>query len=157
MSAIQVREMRDYYSLTQQQLADRLGVNRAVVAQWETGRFGSPAYLPRAIQQIGYQVIRERNQPILERYSAPDLDEYRHVLKELGLISEYPNPPIYPDFPMFDTHGNLFYWYKVERGGYFAIGEATKNVDGKWRGYIVPDDADPKPDLRLPTIMEAPY
>ncbi len=36
-----IRELRKEYNLTQQELADKIGVNRATIAGYETKRYGT--------------------------------------------------------------------------------------------------------------------
>lgn len=46
---------RERLELTQQQLADKLGVDRVTIARWETGTRTMPAYLHLALETVERQ------------------------------------------------------------------------------------------------------
>lgn len=55
---LQIKRIRDYLGLTQQDFADRIGVNRVSVARWETGA--------RAISLAPWQWVNLQN--LLDRH-----------------------------------------------------------------------------------------
>lgn len=61
MTPAEIRARREALGLTQQQLADRLGVHRVAVARWEStagnrdSRREPPAYLALALAQLEAQ------------------------------------------------------------------------------------------------------
>lgn len=52
MTPVQLAAWRNYYQLTQLQLAQLLGVHFTTVAKWETGRYAIPPYLGLALETI---------------------------------------------------------------------------------------------------------
>lgn len=44
--------LRERLELTQQELADRLGVDRVTIARWETGTRAIPAFLGLALETV---------------------------------------------------------------------------------------------------------
>jgi transcriptional regulator with XRE-family HTH domain len=47
---------RERLGLTQQELADRLGVDRVTIARWETGARAIPAFLGLALETVERRV-----------------------------------------------------------------------------------------------------
>jgi transcriptional regulator with XRE-family HTH domain len=44
--------LRERLELTQQELADKLGVDRVTIARWETGTRAMPAFLGLALETV---------------------------------------------------------------------------------------------------------
>lgn len=145
MVPAELKRQREAYGLTQQELAEALGVHRVTYAQWETGRYALPVLLPHALKAIGYQLLRRRNQPIIERCAVRS-EDYAAVVDRLGLRGTL------HDVPMFDAHDNLIYWWLPPDGPYAALGEAREGG----RCYLVPRSLQPQPEIRLPDAGEIP-
>jgi len=153
MSGTQLREMRQAYGMTQQYLANKLNIHPVTLAQWEGGRYAVPPYLYRVVPPIGYQAILMRNQAIIDQYRFQyqvGYDAYCELGKRLDV--KY-------DLTIFDAFGRRIGWQKINRDGYFAIGETDggRLEDGGWVGFAIPQDADPKPELELPSPAEMGY
>lgn len=52
MTKEELAALRERLELTQQQLADKLGVDRVTIARWETGTRAIPAFLGLALQTV---------------------------------------------------------------------------------------------------------
>ena len=56
--ANRIKEYREKKRLTQQELADRLGINRVTITQWETGKSNPrPVIFPKLIKALGLKKI----------------------------------------------------------------------------------------------------
>lgn len=66
MTGEQLSSWRNYHQLTQQQLADALGVIRETVARWETGARPIPSYLGLALETIQREFPRRHKKVIRE-------------------------------------------------------------------------------------------
>jgi transcriptional regulator with XRE-family HTH domain len=51
-----IRLLRNKRGLTQQELADEIGVSRSAVALWETDRGGEAQHLPRIAEALGVSI-----------------------------------------------------------------------------------------------------
>lgn len=150
----QLREMRKAYGMTQRYLAAKLGIHPITYAQWEGNRYEVPTYLYRVIPSIGFQAILERNQEIIDRYCfryQEGFDTFCALGKKLNVHYDLHN--------VFNRHGGLISWQILNCDGYFAIGETNGGTlgDGSWSGYAIPQDANPKPELRHPYPAEMGY
>lgn len=52
MTPEQLVAFRETHNLTQQELADRLSVDRVTIARWETGARSIPPYLGLALETV---------------------------------------------------------------------------------------------------------
>lgn len=52
MTKEELAALRERLELTQQQLADKLGVDRVTIARWETGTRAIPVFLGLALQTV---------------------------------------------------------------------------------------------------------
>ena len=143
LTAHDLKTLRNSYGLTQQAMAQELGVPTITYIQWETGRYRIPALLPKALKPILYRAVIQRNQPILDR-CAVTLEQYRHEIDRLGLVGKH------PDVMMFDAHNQLVYWWHSADPHVFALGESQ---NGRC-DFIVPTSMSPRPELRLPDYLE---
>jgi transcriptional regulator with XRE-family HTH domain len=53
--------LRERLQLTQQELADKLGIDRVTVARWETGARAIPAFLHLALETIERRLSGRRS------------------------------------------------------------------------------------------------
>jgi transcriptional regulator with XRE-family HTH domain len=62
MKGAELRKRREALGLTQQRLADRLGVARNTIARWERQERAIPTYLDLALKSIEREKPRQRKQ-----------------------------------------------------------------------------------------------
>ena len=60
MTSNDLTAFRQRLELTQQALADHLGVDRVTIARWETGTRAIPAYLGLALETVERRLKRRR-------------------------------------------------------------------------------------------------
>lgn len=148
-----IKQSRESLGLTQQALANLLGVHQVVLARWESGQHAPPPYLLAAIRSIGYQLLVRRNQPILDAHRA-SLETLDRIVREIG------SDNLPPHIPMFDEHGDLIFWYLLDNDAVYAIGEWVPpkwGTRGSTTGYLIPSAAHPKPTIRLPDWLKGGY
>lgn len=63
MTKEELAALRERLELTQQQLAERLGVDRVTIARWETGTRAIPAFLGLALETVERQLGRKVRRP----------------------------------------------------------------------------------------------
>ncbi len=61
MTPQQLVSFREDLGITQQELADRLRVDRVTIARWETGARSIPPYLDLALETVKRQGTRKRS------------------------------------------------------------------------------------------------
>ena len=66
MNGEQLSSWRTYHQLTQQQLADALGVDRVTLARWETAQRAIPSYLGLALETIQRELPKRHKKIIRE-------------------------------------------------------------------------------------------
>lgn len=62
MTGKDLKKWRQERGLTQQQLAQLLGVIRVTVARWETGSRGIPRFLPLALEALNHRLEKGANE-----------------------------------------------------------------------------------------------
>ncbi len=153
MVSTESKTWRESLGLTQQALANLLGVHQVVVARWESGRHEPPPFLLEAMHYIGYQVIIARNQAIIDRYRVP-FERLDGLVRQIGID----NLPLHISMP--DVNGDTIYWRILDNDDIYAIGEWAPPKWGtspEYKGYLIPAAATPKPQIRLPDWMESGY
>lgn len=153
MVPTEVKHWRESLGLTQQALANLLGVHQVVVARWESGRHEPPSFLREAMRYIGYQLIIARNQVIIDRHRVP-FETLESLVRQIGRD----NLP--PHVPMSDVNGDVMHWRLLDNDTIYAIGEWVPPKWGttpEYKGYLIPASANPKPEIRLPDWMESGY
>jgi transcriptional regulator with XRE-family HTH domain len=60
MTGKELKEWRRKQGLSQEGLAQRLGVIRLTVARWETGARAIPSFLPLALEALETRIEKER-------------------------------------------------------------------------------------------------
>lgn len=63
MTPQELRRIRKNLSLTQEQLAERLGVTRVTIARWETGARRIPELAARLVKRIETEIRAKRGKP----------------------------------------------------------------------------------------------
>ena len=60
LKASELKRIREELGLTQEQLADEVGVHRVTVAKWEAGDRGIPGPVARLVQRIRHEKKRKK-------------------------------------------------------------------------------------------------
>lgn len=116
------RKLRKAARLNQAQMAERLGVSRKTIVNWETGRFAIPEdVLDRAVER-GLDPV-PRSAPANPKLVKATLDAYRFMR----------NQPA----PLGCHKGILEVW---QASGFWPCPEAQQAILAEW-----PDILDPKP------------
>ena len=95
-SGQEILEMRKRLGLTQQELADKLGVSQQLVSYWETGQREPKKEHQALLAEFEREMRRKERKPTTQPpQTIPDIPVERKLSKLLDVISLYPNPTLH--------------------------------------------------------------